>query len=74
MLKAAIWRNEKGDKQFYTVTFTRNYKNANGNFGQSNSYSGTELIRLAKLADRAFYDIATLRDDEKSGKLLEAAV
>lgn len=62
MLKAAIWRNEKDGKQFYSVTFARSYKDADGNYGDANSYSGTELLRLAKLADRAYVDIATKRN------------
>jgi hypothetical protein len=61
-LKAAIWRNEKEDGTFYSVTFSRSYKTANGNYADANSYSGSELLRLSKLADRAYAEVGALRE------------
>ena len=61
-LKATIWKNsgEKGD--FYTVQFTRSYRDDQGNYHDSDSYSGSELLRVSRLAQKAYDYIAELRD------------
>jgi hypothetical protein len=67
-LKATIWKNfgEKGN--FYSVNFGRTYTDAQGNFRDSDSFSGSELLRLAHLASKAYDHVAALReaDDEES--------
>ncbi len=66
-LKATIWKNtgEKGD--FYTVQFTRSYRDDQGNYHDSDSYSGSELLRIARLAQKAFDYTAELRDQNAKG-------
>lgn len=51
-LKVTIWKNsgEKGD--FYTVQFTRSYRDDQGNYHDSDSYSGSELLRVSRLHKR----------------------
>jgi len=61
-LKASIWRNEAEKGAFYSVTFARRYKRADGNFADTHSYSGAELLRLAKLAERAYENAHALRE------------
>ncbi|PQA86028.1 hypothetical protein [Hyphococcus luteus] len=61
-LKAAIWRNEKEDGAFYSVTFSRTYKDKDGNYADAASFSGAELLRLSKLADRAYTEAHALRE------------
>lgn len=61
-LKAAIWRNEKEGGAFYSVTFSRSYKKREGEYADAYSYSGSELLRLAKLADRAYSEAHALRE------------
>ena len=52
-LKASIWLNEYEDRVFYTVTFARSYKKPDNSFADAHNYTSTDLLRLAKLAERA---------------------
>lgn len=61
-IKAAIWRNEKEDGAFYSVTFSRTYKNGEGKYADANSFSGAELLRLAQLATKAYEHAHGLRE------------
>lgn len=53
-LKAAIWRNESENGAFFAVTFSRTYKDAAGELKDTDSFSGSQLLRLARLADKAY--------------------
>lgn len=61
-LKATVWRNkgEKGD--FHSVRFTRTWRDDQGTFHDSDSFSGAELLRLAHLATKAYDQLASLRE------------
>lgn len=63
-LKATVWRNkgEKGD--FHSVRFTRTWRDDQGTFHDSDSFSGTELLRLAHLAAKAYDQLASLRETD----------
>ena len=65
-IKATIWKNfgEKGN--FFTVTLTRTYQDEGGNYHDSNSFSGSELLRAAHLANRAYDTVSDLRQREAS--------
>jgi len=65
-LKAVIWKNagEKGD--FYTVSLTRTYKDAAGNYQDADSFSGSELLRIAHLATRAYDRTGELRQADRA--------
>lgn len=60
-IKATIWKqsSEKGD--FYRVNFTRGYQDETGAWHDSDSFSGTELLRLARLAGKAYDATSELR-------------
>jgi hypothetical protein len=61
-ITAAIWRNENGKAEpFYNVTFERTYKNEAGELQNSTSFSASDLLLLAKVADRAHSEIYKLR-------------
>lgn len=60
-LKAAIWKNEGENGVFYNVTFARTYKAADGSLHDADGFSGSQLLRLARLADQAYGQIAELR-------------
>jgi hypothetical protein len=64
-ISATIWRNESEKGSFYSVTFGRTFKDAKGDFRTSDSFSGTQLLRLARLADRAYEQSAALREQDK---------
>lgn len=53
-VQAAIWRNETKNGPFHTVTFSRVYKDDNGDYKDTSSFSGPELLLLAHLAPKAY--------------------
>lgn len=52
-IEAAIWKNTGEKRDFYSVTFSRNYR-SNESWNSSNSFSGSDLLLLAKAADDAY--------------------
>lgn len=63
-LKATIWKNEGEKGPFFSVSLTRIYTDPAGNYHDSDSFSGSELLRIAHLASRAYDRIADLRQVE----------
>jgi hypothetical protein len=54
-LKASIWRQLDGKgKAFYPVTITRTYKDDEGNYHDTDRLLGDELLRMARLCERAY--------------------
>lgn len=65
-VSAAIWRNTTKDgKAFYSVTFERSYKDGN-DWKSSDSFSGSDLLLLEKVAFMAYQEVAKLRANDKS--------
>lgn len=52
-LSATIWPNLVNDKTYYSTEIVRNYKDKDGNWKTSSSFSHDELLNVAKLAERA---------------------
>ena len=72
-IKATIWKNpiKNGAEQgvFYSVDFSRTYRDEAGNYHDSHSFSGTEPLQIARLATVAYDRIAELRRvDARSDK------
>lgn len=73
-ITATIWRNENNEgKAWYSVAIERRYKDSAGNFKTTNTFSGEELLVVAKVADLAHTDVARLKavdraaqDDERT--------
>lgn len=65
-LKATIWKNVGENGDFFTVTLTRTYTDEAGNYHDSSSFSGSELLRIAHLARRAYDATSELRQREAS--------
>lgn len=59
-LKAAIWKNESENGPFFAVTFARTYKNGDDQLHDTDSFSGSQLLRLSRLADKAYDRTAAL--------------
>lgn len=54
-VKASIWENERENGPAYSTTFARTWQDERtGNYRDSNSFSGTELLRLSELARSAY--------------------
>jgi hypothetical protein len=53
-LSATIWLNDgKDGTVFYSVEIVRNYKDKDGNWKTTSSFTHDELLSVAKLAERA---------------------
>ena len=60
-LTATIWQNlDTREQPFYICTFSRSYTDAEGNWQEANSFSRSDLLSLAKLADQAHTRIEAL--------------
>ena len=53
-VKAKIWTNNTNNGVWYNVTFTRSYRDENGEFQDSDHYSRDDLLHLARAAEKAF--------------------
>jgi hypothetical protein len=65
-IKAAIWRNDSENGVFHGVTFSRTFKNGAGELQDTSSYSGTQLLRLAHLAQKAYDRSAKLTKEARA--------
>ncbi len=64
-LKATIWRNrtEKGNR--YSVQLNRIFEDKSGKLQNTDSFSGSELLRIARLAQIAYDEILIHREEDK---------
>ena len=71
-VSAAIWRNtaEQGDA-FYSVTFERSYRDKGGNWKRSDSFTSSDLLLLAKVADLAHSEVVKLRSNDRQASFEE---
>lgn len=65
-IKAAIWRNESENGDFFAITFARTYKDSKGDLQDTDSFSGTQLLRLSRLAGKAYDRTAKLTKEARS--------
>ena len=70
-IKATIWKQDSEKGSFFRVNFTRSYKDEAGEWHDSDSFSGSELLQLAHLATAAYDRTNGLRqaarDADKNG-------
>ena len=64
-IKAVIWRNDSDKGAFYSVNFARSYKDGD-DWKETDSFSGSEILRVAHLAHKAYDAIAKLKADDRS--------
>ena len=63
-IKATIWKNAAKDadkNDFYSVNIVRGYQDQDGNWKDTTSFSGAELLRVSNLAQRSYNKILQLR-------------
>jgi len=65
-VKAAIWQNQAGDRTRYNVTFSKSYRDAEGQWKTTHSFARNDLLVLAKVADQAHSRIVELEQAEDS--------
>lgn len=64
-LKATIWKNFGENGNFYSATITRTWRDDQDNYHDSDSFSGTELLRVARLANLVYDKLAELRSADR---------
>lgn len=68
-IKIAIFRNEgkeEGDRPRYSGKLTRSYKDASGDWHDTDYLSGTEFLRAARLLEKAYDTELDLRQESPS--------
>ena len=56
-IKVVVWQNNSnGDKKkpFYSATVIKSYQNEQGEWQETNSLTGNEMVRASALLDRAY--------------------
>jgi hypothetical protein len=64
LINASIWKNKTEKGTFYNVTFESRYRDGEGNWKSSHSYTSNDLLALGKAADLAHTKIVELRNSE----------
>lgn len=64
-LKATVWKNSSDKGDFYSVDLVRGYKDNDGNWKDSTSLSGSDLLRAANLLQSTYNAILNKRDRDK---------
>ena len=67
-VKAAIWQNQAGDRTRYNVTFSKSYRDAEGQWKTTHSFGRNDLLVLAKVADQAHSRIVELEQGEETAE------
>jgi hypothetical protein len=57
-----VWRNEGKAGAFPSVTFSRLYKDRDGNWQDSDSFDTKDLLPLAQAAEQAWLWVGTKQD------------
>ncbi len=67
-VKASIFRNvSKEGRAFFNVTFARLYTDPKtGQIAEMQSFLGTDILKVRRLADQAYYAVDRLRKQERS--------
>ena len=63
-IKAAIWENKAGERTRHNVTFSKRYRDAEGQWKTTHSFGRNDLLALAKIADHAHTAIVELEQAE----------
>ena len=67
-LKASIWRNESEKGPYYTTTLARTYKDEQGDYRDTHSFSQNDLLRVAELARGAYGRVNEIRREQAQGR------
>lgn len=61
---AKLWKNTNQNGEWYNVTISRVYKDEDGDFQDSDSFSRDDLLQVAYAANKAFDFIISETDEE----------
>jgi hypothetical protein len=65
-IKATIWKRTTDSSAFYSVELTRSYKDEAGQWHDASSFIGDELLRIARLAGKAYDRTEELRQQDRA--------
>jgi hypothetical protein len=64
-VRAAIWQNARADgTPWYTVTYSRNYRDEGGNWHSTDSFAAMDSLLLAEVSRQAFLWIVATTQNE----------
>jgi hypothetical protein len=65
-ISAKVWRNVSSEgKTYYNTTFGRVFTKANGEYGETRSFSPIDLLKIEKLASEAYRNVQWNRQQDK---------
>lgn len=64
-IKATIWANSGEKGVFYSVEFSRTYKDATEQYQDATSFAGTDLLKVSRLAAIAYDRIRELNSEQE---------
>ncbi|MEE9311594.1 MAG: hypothetical protein V3V10_04200 [Planctomycetota bacterium] len=64
-VKAAVWENEGEKGKFHSVTFSRSYRDKEGNYADTNRFSGSDLLKLSSIATQSYESVQRHRAANK---------
>jgi len=64
-IKATIWANSGEKGTFYSVEIARTYKDANDQYQDATSFTGTDLLKVSRLAGRAYDRVRELNSEQQ---------
>lgn len=73
-LKATVWRNEGEKGPYFTTSFARTYTDKDGNPRDTQSFSQTDLLRLAELGRETYGMINDLKRELKQTRINAPAI
>ena len=72
-LTATIWKNEREKAVIYSVEFDRAYTDSEGHIQNARSFSGSQLLRISRLAQKAYDVIQEAKAADRENAEQEAA-
>lgn len=66
LLQVAIWRNESEKGPWFSVTLLRSYQNEAGEWQETDSLNGYDLLEAAELLRLAWHRVNKLREVAKA--------
>jgi len=64
-IRAKLWKNSNKNGEWFNVTISRVYKDDDGEFQDSDSFSRDDLLQVAYVAQQSFDYIINQTDDEE---------
>jgi len=64
-IKATIWANSGEKGTFYSVEINRTYKDAGDQYQDATSFTGTDLLKVSRLAGRAYDRVRELNSEQQ---------